>query len=256
LENSVKTGLFSILSPDVKLFALIAIKGIEQLEISLTGIVAIAGNYGSGKTEVAINLAIERKLAGVDVQIADLDLVNPYFRSREAKDILLAKGIESILPPDKLLHADLPILTPAVAGMIVRSGELALLDCGGDDVGVKVLGSLADSFKGKKVQLLQVINPFRPFTNTCKGCLKIKGEIEKAAKLNVCGIIGNANLIDETKLEDIYHGYDFMKEVSDKSGQPVIFITANTKFTKKLDMDYFDCPVLPMERRLVLPWDR
>ncbi len=225
------------------------------MEISLTGIVAFAGNYGSGKTEVTINLAIERKLAGVDVQVADLDLVNPYFRSREAKDMLLEKGIDSVLPPDKLLFADLPILSPAVAGMIIRSGELALLDCGGDDVGAKVLGSIANSFKGKNVQLLQVINPFRPFTNTSKGCLKIKDEIEKAAKLDVCGIIGNANLIDKTKVEDIYKGYDFMKEVSDKSGQPIILITASTKFIKALDMNYFDCPVLPMKRRLVLPWD-
>ena len=88
------------------------------MEIDLTGIVVIVGNYGSGKTEVCINLAVHRKRAGIEVRIADLDLVNPYFRTREAKAPLANLGIEVVLPPEQYLQADLPILSALVSGMI------------------------------------------------------------------------------------------------------------------------------------------
>ncbi|MDZ7579414.1 MAG: hypothetical protein U5R30_01985 [Deltaproteobacteria bacterium] len=134
------------------------------MEIQLEGVVAIVGNYGSGKTEIAINLAVDRKRSGVDVRIVDLDLVNLYFRSREARKVLTRIGIEVILPPEEYLHADLPILSPLVAGAIRRPGQLTLIDAGGDPVGARVLSTLADAFKGLSYQMLQVINPLRPET--------------------------------------------------------------------------------------------
>ena len=99
-----------------------------EKEIDLAGIVAIVGNYGSGKTEISINLAVNRKRAGMAVRIADLDLVNPYFRTREAKDTLEAWGIDVVLPSDEYLQADLPILSRLVAGMIREPAQLNLLD--------------------------------------------------------------------------------------------------------------------------------
>jgi MinD-like ATPase involved in chromosome partitioning or flagellar assembly len=226
------------------------------MEINLTGIVVIVGNYGSGKTEVSINLAVHRKRAGVDVRIADLDLVNPYFRTREAKGPLSEMGIEVVLPPDQYLQADLPILSPAVAGMIRRSAELTLLDVGGDDVGAKVLATLEDAFKNKPMRVLQVINPLRPFTETIEGCLKVRKEIEQAAKLAVDGIIGNANLIDETSVDDIYDGYDFVKRLSEKSDLALEFITVARQLRPAVDVRRFSCPVLSIERQLVPPWQR
>ena len=226
------------------------------MEISLTGIVVIVGNYGSGKTEVSINLAVHRKRAGVDVRLADLDLVNPYFRTREAKGALSEMGIEVVLPPDQYLQADLPILSPLVAGMIQQSAELTLLDVGGDDVGATVLATLEDAFKGKLVRVLQVVNPLRPFTETIEGCLKVRKEIEKAGKLSVDGIIGNANLIDETAVDDIYGGYDFVKELSEQSGLTLECITVARKLLPSVDLGRFSCPVLPIERQLVPPWQK
>jgi len=226
------------------------------MEIDLTGIVVIVGNYGSGKTEVSINLAVHRKRAGVDVRIADLDLVNPYFRTREAKGPLSEMGIEIVLPPDQYLQADLPILSPSVAGMIRRSAELTLLDVGGNDVGATVLATLADAFKDKPMRVLQIVNPLRPFTETIEGCLKIREEIEKAAKLAVDGIIGNANLIDETTVDDIYDGYDFVKQLSEQSGLALEFITVVRELLDAVDIRRFSCPVLPIERQLVPPWQK
>ncbi len=226
------------------------------MEIDLTGIVIIVGNYGSGKTEVSINLAVHRKRAGVDVRIADLDLVNPYFRTREAKDPLAKLGIEVVLPPAQYLQADLPILSPMVAGMIRQPSELTLLDVGGDDVGATVLATLEDEFKDKSLNVLQVVNPLRPFTETIEGCLKIRAEIEKASRLTINGLIGNANLIDETAPDHIYDGYDFVKTLSDRSGLPIVFITVARPLLTLIDMRRFACPVLPIERQLVPPWQK
>jgi hypothetical protein len=226
------------------------------MEINLAGIVGIVGNYGSGKTEISINLAVNRKRAGVDVHIADLDLINPYFRTREAKASLNDLGIEVVVPNKEYLQADLPILNPAIAGLIRKPAQLTLLDVGGDDAGSTVLSSLADHLRTQQVALLQVVNPHRPFTDTIAGCLKIKTEIETAARLSITGLIGNANLIDETTVDDIYEGYEFVNGLSKESGLPLEFITVTTELLPKIDMQRFGCPVLVLERQLVPPWKK
>jgi hypothetical protein len=226
------------------------------VEIKLTGIVVVVGNYGSGKTEVCINLAVHRKRAGVDVRIADLDLVNPYFRTREAKGPLSEMGIELVLPPDEYLQADLPILSPLVAGMIRQPAELSLLDVGGDDAGATVLATLGDAFKNRPIRVLQVVNPLRPFTETFEGCRKIRKEIEQAAKLTVDGIIGNANLIDETSADEIYDGYQFVNTLSEQSGLALEFITVARELLPAIDVRRFSCPVLAIDRQLVPPWKK
>ncbi|MCP4109257.1 MAG: cobalamin biosynthesis protein CbiA [Desulfobacteraceae bacterium] len=226
------------------------------MKINLNGIVVVVGAYGSGKTEVCINLAVSMKHEGVDVRVADLDLVNPYFRTREARGLLSNMKIDLVLPPDMYMQADLPILTPAISGMIRRPAELTLLDAGGNDAGATVLAALGDSLKGKNVHMLQVVNPFRPFTDTIRGCLKIRDEIEKASKINMTGIIGNPNLIDETTPADILSGYDFVKNLSGESGLPLEFITVAAEFLPEIKTGHFSCPVLPIARQLVPPWKK
>jgi len=224
------------------------------LDISLNGIVVIVGNYGSGKTEVAINLAVHCKRSGLDVRLADLDLVNPYFRTREARKALEAVGIKVVLPPREYLHADLPILSPAIAGMIRQPDGLTLLDVGGDDAGATVLAALGDAFADMDVRMLQVVNPLRPQTASVEGCLKLKNDIEAAAKLTITGLIGNANLIDETGAREIVDGYDFLLKLSAASGLPLEFITVARELLPVVDIQQFSCPVLPIARQLVPPW--
>lgn len=226
------------------------------MKIEIKGIVIICGNYGSGKTETAVNLAEKRKMDGIDVKIADLDLVNPYFRTREARIYLENMGIQVVLPEKKYMHADLPILAPAVAGMIRQPSELTILDAGGDDVGVTVLAALGDHLSKKQVHMLQVINPFRPFTGTVNGCIKIKEEIELSSKIKITGLVSNANLMDETLPEHIYNGYDLLKDLSDKTGLKIEFITACSHLIPQLEMDRFACPVLEIDRKMNLPWKR
>ncbi len=226
------------------------------MTIDIQGIVVICGNYGSGKTETAVNLAIKKKQDGMDVKIADLDLVNPYFRTREARGLLKNMDIDVVLPDIKYMHADLPILTPAVAGIIQQPSELTILDAGGDDAGVTVLAALADHLSQKEVHMLQVINPFRPFTQNVEGCIKIKEEIEESSKLKITGIVSNANLIDETTIEHIFKGHELLIAVSKATGIEMKFITAGSHLISQLDLNNFSCPVLKIDRKLKFPWKR
>ncbi|MCF6247059.1 MAG: cobalamin biosynthesis protein CbiA [Desulfobacula sp.] len=226
------------------------------MNIDLKGIVIICGNYGSGKTETAVNLAATKRIEGLEVKIADLDLVNPYFRTREARHTLKALGVDVVLPDKKYMHADLPILTPAVAGMIKQPAELTILDVGGDDTGVTVLAALEDFLSKHRVHMLQVINPFRPFTQDIEGCLRIKKEIEGSSKIKITGLVGNANLIDETTPDHINDGYDFLMDVSKATGLKIEFITASSKLIPQLEKTRFSCPVLTMDRKLAFPWTR
>lgn len=220
------------------------------------GIIAVVGSYGSGKTEVSVNLAIRGKSRGLDVSIADLDLVNPYFRTREARHVLSGLGIEVIVPPEKYLQADLPILTPSIAGMIRRPRQLTLLDVGGNDVDARVLGALADSIGSARVQVLQIVNPFRPRSSTMEECLSMRDGIERASRMAISGIIGNAHLIEETTVEDIYRGYGFVQALSEVSGLPLECVTVAEELLGRLDKGNFSCPLLPIKRQLVPPWKR
>jgi len=224
------------------------------VDIKLDGIIIIAGSYGSGKTEISINLAIHRKRSGVDVRIADLDLVNPYFRTREARHLLAKNGIDLVIPPEQYLQADLPILSPIVAGMIRHPAQLTLIDAGGDDVGVTVLASLADALRGQKVRMIQIINPFRPSTETIEGCMEMKRRIENSSRLKVSGIIGNPNLIEETTADHIYEGSTFVKKMAAQSGLPVEFIAVPAHLLRDIDAGRFGYPILPIARQLVPPW--
>jgi energy-coupling factor transporter ATP-binding protein EcfA2 len=224
--------------------------------IDRSEIVVVVGNFGSGKTEIAIHLAIRHKRSGGDVQVADLDIVNPYFRTREAGSLLAAEGIDLVLPPAMYHDADLPIVSAEISGIIRHPKGLALLDVGGNDVGATVLSSLADSFRNRDYSMMQVVNPLRPYTDSIEGCIRIQRSIEAASRLRVTCLAGNANLIDETTPEIIVEGYDFMQDLSRKTGLPLAFITVPLDLQDQVDRRAFDCPVLVIHRQLVPPWKK
>lgn len=221
----------------------------------LRGIVIIVGNYGSGKTEVAINLAADQQANGARVKVADLDLVNPYFRTREARRALESSGVEVILPPEGLLQADLPILSPLVAGLIRAPGELAILDAGGDAVGATVLAALGDAFQATAAPLhmLQVVNAFRPNTDTVQGCQSMRESIEAASRLKVTGWIGNSHLLDETTVDHIRQGYSMMQALAQSSGLPLVCMCAAESLARQA-ASFVACPLLTIRRQLVPPW--
>jgi hypothetical protein len=216
-------------------------------------IVVIVGNYGSGKTEVAVNLAI--RLSGTrPVSIADLDIVNPYFRCREARTEMEASGIRVINPEGDLHAADLPIVLPEIRGSIQKGEGTLIFDVGGDDVGAKVLSSLADVFAGAPYTMLQVVNARRPFTETVEGCLRIRREIEASSRLGINGLVSNTHLMEETDEATVLDGLRLTREVGSAAGIPIAFVTADDKLRDNLDTSKTGCPILWIRRRMLPPW--
>lgn len=226
----------------------------------LGGVTAIVGNYGSGKTEISINLALYLQARGLKVSVADLDLVNPYFRTREARIVLQSAGINTLLPPEKLLEADLPIVTPQILGKLraeLEQDEAVILDIGGDPVGATVLASLAEALaKVKLLRTVQIVNTFRPYTADVAGCLDMRAKIEKASKLTVTHWAVNAHLLHETRPEHILQGYELGLELEKASGLPLLFMAVTPAMFKQLDPTAFKCPLLVIDRKLALPWDK
>jgi hypothetical protein len=227
-------------------------------EITLNGIVVIVGNYGSGKTEVAINLAVDQRTKGRHVRMADLDLVNPYFRTREARRALDALGIDMILPLKGWLQADLPILAPQVAGLIREPGGLAILDAGGDDVGATVLAALADAFQSTTalVSMFQVVNPFRPNTDTVGRCLQMRAAIEAVSRRQVTGWIGNPHLMELSTADHVRQGYALMQALVQDSGLPLVCMSVSQALVPQAEQMAMDCPILTIRRQLVPPWGK
>ncbi len=225
------------------------------MPIDLSGLVLIIGNYGSGKTEVSLNLAVQSAERGIPTSIADLDIVNPYFRTREAREVLMEKGIEVVTPAPMYKDADLPILVPRVGGLIGQSTKgLALLDVGGDDAGAKVLRTLADAFRGVEYKMLQVVNHLRPFTDTVEGCTNIRRSIEASCGLTVTGIIGNSHLMEETTVQTVLDGYTFACEVAKEGNLELECITADEALLQDIPRESIHHEILPLKRMLLPPW--
>lgn len=224
----------------------------------LSHITIIVGNFGSGKSEVSVNLAMAMKAAHTNekVTIVDLDVVNPYFRCREAADIMEAQGVSVVYPKGEFKWADLPIILPEIKGLMERDDVRLLLDVGGDDIGAKALASLADRFKIGSYDMLFVLNPRRPFTQDAKGAMKIMGEISEVSKLAISGLIVNTHLVDETTPDVIMEGMEVSKDVAKKSGIPIKFVTVMKDILAKMEPKSLGLPILQLERRLLPPWKK
>jgi len=215
-------------------------------------LILIVGNYGSGKTEVSVNLALELSRRG-PVTIVDLDLVNPYFRCREAREEMEARSIRVLYPQGEYHSADLPILLPEVKGAVSDDSRVTILDVGGDDVGARVLSTIAEVIETRPHRMLQVLNARRPFTGDVEGCLKIKGEIEEASRLRVTGVVSNTHLMDETDAATVREGIDLAREVADAAGITFDFATVDARLVAEVE-DETDVPILAIERRMLPPW--
>lgn len=217
----------------------------------------IVGNYGSGKTEIAVNLTLEIRKSGRRVSIADLDVVNPYFRCREAQELMRAHDIRVVIPAGAHQFADLPIVVPEVKGML-RPGaaEVSVFDVGGDDVGATLLSSFKEALGEQPYRLLQVINFKRPFTDTVEGCIKMKEAIEKSSRLRVGGYIVNTHLIEETTSEVILEGARRARELVQQTGVEISCVAMMEQFTQLKEIAEIKEPVLSLKRIMLPPWLR
>jgi len=229
--------------------------GCNEIVAADERVVALAGAYGSGKTEVAVHLALALAAAGRTVQVADLDLVNPYFRCREARALMERAGIRVVVPPGAQAWADLPILLPEIRGMLhPPEGVVTILDVGGDDVGARALASFRGDLAEGDYQLWQVLNRHRPFTGTVDGCLALRADVERGSRLGVTGFVSNAHLLDETSVATVLDGWTLARDVAAASGLPVRAVAVPAALAGDPALAAVAAPLLPIRRLMVPPW--
>ena len=185
----------------------------------------ITGHYGSGKTEFAVNY-VKKLRESVDgrVAIADLDIVNVYFRSREKKEELEEKGIQVIASNLDTAVADVPAVSGAMTMPVINKEYQYVVDLGGNDVGTLVLGRIKPLLDHAEADFFMVVNAYRPNTSTPEGIIEQMENLEYAAGLKVTGFINNTNLVRETT-ECLLHGDEVLKEVTKRTGVPVKYVS-------------------------------
>ena len=212
-----------------------------------------AGHYGSGKTNIAVNYALFLAKTGKKVCIADLDIVNPYFRTKDSEKELLDAGVSLISPQYANTNVDLPALPAESYRLVEDKSVFGVMDIGGDDRGAYALGRYVGKIKAEgDYRMAFVVNCYRPLTTTVSDALEIMREIERACGLDFTCIVNNSNIGTETDKDTVLKSLDFVKELSRISGLPVWMHTATkavadtlselSVFPLTLQKKYFDLP--------------
>ena len=212
----------------------------------------ITGHYGTGKTEFAVNLALHMASRGQTVSLADLDIVNPYFRSRERRDLLSEHGIRLIASSQACTDADVPSL-PAELNAILDDRQITgILDIGGDRVGARVLARYRPRIIGEDYQLLYVLNANRPEVRDVSSAISYLRAIESVTGLVCFGIVNNTHLCGETTADDVRKGAALAQAVSQETGIPVVCHVAHEALAAELeDLS----PLFPITIRMKKPWE-
>ena len=215
----------------------------------------ITGHYGSGKTEFAVNY-VKKLRESVDgrVAIADLDIVNVYFRSREKKEELEEKGIQVIASNLDTAVADVPAVSGAMTMPVINKEYQYVVDLGGNDVGTLVLGRIKPLLDHAEADFFMVVNAYRPNTSTPEGIIEQMENLEYAAGLKVTGFINNTNLVRETTAECLLHGDEVLKEVTKRTGVPVKYVSYVKDVMTEEIPEGLSGEIFPMEFNMRKTW--
>jgi hypothetical protein len=241
------------------------------------------GGFGSGKTEVAVNFSLRMRELGCRVSIADLDIVNLYFRSREVREQLRSRGIDVLVPGGALANADLPVIVPEVKGAIEahdgtyhqdtkaprgqgpdvdgqetnneRTTPVVVLDLGGDPAGAKVMASIAEGMRPEDYSGLFVLNSRRPFTATVPAAEQMMAGISATARINVDRIVVNSHLVDETTPTVIEEGIALGEALAKKTGARIAFVAVQRVMLDRFDAAGCAYPVMVLDRLMLKPWE-
>ena len=195
-----------------------------------------AGHYGSGKTNIAVNYALLLAGQGKQVCIGDLDIVNPYFRTKDSAKVLENAGVTLISPQFANTNVDLPALPAEAYRLVEDKSVYGIMDIGGDDRGAYALGRYVPSIlEENNYRMVFVANCYRPLTRTPEEAMEVMAEIESACGLRFTDIINNSNLGSETTPETVLDSRDYIAKLSELSGLPVFATTAVTAVAEKLE---------------------
>ena len=196
----------------------------------------LAGHYGSGKTNIAVNMAMMQKKAGYHVALADLDIVNPYYRSKDSEDDLKAMGIELICSPFANSNVDVPALPQELYRIVDETATNMVVDIGGDDRGAYAQGRFAQRLKDENdYEMILVINKYRPLTVDEKDAIEIMHEIEEAGHLKFTAIVNNSNLGKETTAQDVLDSVPYAETMAKETGLPLLFTTVREDLLPELE---------------------
>jgi hypothetical protein len=218
-------------------------------------ITILSGHFGSGKTEIAINLALKERKKYEMVAINDLDVINPYFRSREAADLFEKHDIELISPKGNLAAADLPIVSGEIYRVLHDPRYKLIIDPGGDKDGATALGQYYHEWKDMKPEMNFVLNANRPYVSTLEGAMYTVREIEKVSRLKVTGLINNSNIGSATTMDEILRGFELSSLLSEKLQIPLLYTCVSSHLENEIEDFAKDHEVMLIQRFMKLPWE-
>lgn len=196
----------------------------------------LCGHYGSGKTNIAVNMAFDLASQRDNIAIADLDIVNPYFRSKDSEQEFRKKNIRLICSDFASSNVDLPSMPADLYAITDDKSLSVIMDIGGDDRGAYALGRLRPAIlEENDYEMLMVVNKFRPLTPDAPSTIEVMREIEAACGIPFTGIINNSNLAGETTAEDVLGSISYAEEVSKLSGLPVVLTTVEKSLYDELN---------------------
>lgn len=215
--------------------------------------VILTGNYGSGKTELALNLAMEAASMGKRTTLVDLDIVNPYFRSGEKADEMRAAGIRVLMPTFALTTVDIPALPAEIQSVFETPGDQVIFDVGGDDTGAAALGRYAPGFARyrEETETLLVVNCMRPLTGTEEDILDLAQRISARGRQRIDTIVNNTNLANRTEPEMVEDGEKKAMACGEKIGVKRVVTAGMPEVLAECTLR---TPVIPLRRYMVPEW--
>ena len=211
-----------------------------------------AGHYGSGKTNIAVNYAIHLKNEGYPVVIADLDIVNPYFRTKDSEKELKENNIELLCSPYAGSNLDIPSLPQEMYRAVQDKNTYAVMDIGGDDAGAVALGRFAPFIKEEdNFEMIFVVNFYRPLTRTADEALTIMREVEEASHLKFTSIMNNSNLGEDTSAEDIISTDAEAERLSEISGLPLVMTSVRKDLVIALEEKIDNLFPLSLQNKII-----
>jgi len=213
----------------------------------------IVGHYGSGKTEFAINYAHKLKESFKCVYIVDLDIVNPYFRTVDAKKVLEEAGIQLIASPYAATNVDVPSLPADVYRVFADKDAAVVFDVGGDDDGAIALGRYKQYFSEEEPEVLFVVNAFRPLSSTVEDVEILLRDVEAASRLSVSALVNNANIASLTTVEELLKGQELVEQVAMQTGIACRYIAGMSEVLVQLP-DRYNEFLFPIKRYMTLPF--
>lgn len=202
--------------------------------------IILIGNYGSGKTEIAINLAVNSAEKGLNTLVVDLDKVNDYFRMSDRVDVLSEKKVNLVSPTFAGQGVTPSNMSAAVASAFAGDWDLCIFDVGGDSAGALSLGRYYQDFAALEpgqLEVYDIVNVFRPMSETPEKIIKLKEDMEEFARQKVTGFVNNSNLLNFASADDIRAGYDVLVKASDMTGIPVKHTTGRKEFIEEFLKD-------------------